>query len=110
MSQNSEVSVNNIKWINGLPLIQIIDTPLFENIKGITQVILLTSKIGKTFKEALNSLNDICFLVQLNKARLTINQKYIFTSVLDSFCECTKDTSTFCVGGIPQAVSSIRRS
>ena len=51
MSQNSEVSVNNIKWINGLPLVQIIDTPLFENIKGITQVILLTSKIEKNLKK-----------------------------------------------------------
>ena len=73
MSQNSELSANNIKWINGLPPIQIIDTPLFEDTKGIKKGMLITSNIEKTLKEA-----AICFLVQLSKARLAINQKYIF--------------------------------
>ena len=75
---------------------------------------MLTSKIEKMFKEALNSLNTIDFLVELSKARLTINQKYIFTSVFDLFGEDVKENFiamfTFCFGGIPQVVSSIRIS
>ena len=91
VSQTSDVTVYNIKAINGLPPIQIIDTPGFGDTRGIKQDMVITGKIEKTFKEVLNSLNAICFVAQSSNARLTANQKYIFTSVLDLFGEDVKE-------------------
>jgi len=111
ISQTSEVTVYNIKGINGLPPIQIIDTPGFGDTRGIKQDMIITSKIEKTFKEQLNNLNAICFVAQSSNARLTSNQKYIFTSVLDLFGEDVKENFiamlTFCDGGFPQVVASL---
>ena len=111
ISQTSEVTVYNIKGINGLPPIQIIDTPGFGDTRGIKQDMIITSQIEKTFKEQLNNLNAICFVAQSSNARLTSNQKYIFTSVLDLFGEDVKENFiamlTFCDGGFPQVVASL---
>ena len=111
ISQTSEVTVYNIKGINGLPPIQIIDTPGFGDTRGIKQDMIITSQIEKTFKEKLNNLNAICFVAQSSNARLTSNQKYIFTSVLDLFGEDVKENFiamlTFCDGGVPQVVASL---
>ena len=52
---------------------------------------IITSKIEKTFKEDLNSLNTIYFVAQSSNVRLTANQKYIFTSVLDLLGEDVKE-------------------
>ena len=75
---------------------------------------IITGKIEKTFKEALNSLNAICFVAQSSNAKLTANQKYIFTSVLDLFGEDVKENFiamlTFCDGGIPQVVAALEDS
>lgn len=91
--------------------IQIIDTPGFGDKRGIKQDMIISCQIEKTFKEDLNSLNTICFVAQSSNARLTANQKYIFTSVLDSFGEDVKENFiamlTFCDGGIPQVVASL---
>lgn len=114
VSQTSDVTVYNIRAINGLPPIQIIDTPGFGDTRGIKQDMIITGKIEKTFKENLNSLNAICFVAQSSNARLTANQKYIFTSVLDLFGEDVKENFiamlTFCDGGVPQVVTSLEDS
>ena len=72
---------------------------------------IISSQIEKTFKEEINSLNAICFVAQSSNARLTANQKYIFTSFLDLFGEDVKENFitmlTFCDGGIPQVVASL---
>ena len=111
VSQTSKVTVYNIKAVNGLPPIQIIDTPGFGDTRGIKQDMIITSQIEETFKNVLNSLNAICFVAQSSNARLTANQKYIFTSVLDLFGEDVKENFiamlTFCDGGIPQVVASL---
>ena len=54
-SQTRDVSIYNIKPINGLPPIQIIDTPGFGDTGGIKQDMIITSKIEKAFKKELNS-------------------------------------------------------
>ena len=114
VSQTSKVTVYNIRGTNGLPPIQIIDTPGFGDTRGIKQDMIITGQIEKTFKEELSSLNAICFVAQSSNARLTANQKYIFTSVLDLFGEDVKENFismlTFCDGGIPQVVASLEDS
>ena len=111
VSQTSDVTVYNIKGINGFPPIQIVDTPGFGDTRGIKQDMIITSKIETMFKKSLNSLNAICFVAQSSNARLTFNQKYIFTSVLDLFGEDVKENFiamlTFCDGGVPQVVASL---
>lgn len=111
VSQTSDVTVYNIKGINGFPPIQIVDTPGFGDTRGIKQDMIITSKIETMFKKSLNSLNAICFVAQSSNARLTVNQKYIFTSVLDLFGEDVKENFiamlTFCDGGVPQVVASL---
>lgn len=111
VSQTTNVTVYNIKGANGLPPIQIIDTHGFGDTRGIKQDMIITSQIEKTFKYELNSLNAICFVAQSSNVRLTTNQKYILTSVLDLFGDDVKENFiaifTFCDGGIPQVVASL---
>ena len=111
VSQTNDVTVYNIKGTNGFPPIQIVDTPGYGDTRGIKQDMIITSKIEKKFKESLNSLNAICFVAQSSNARLTVNQKYIFASVLDLFGEDVKENFiamlTFCDGGVPQVVASL---
>ena len=110
-SQTQDVSVYNIKGTNGFPPFQIVDTPGFGDTDGIQKDIIIAGKIEKLFKESLDSLNAICFVAQSSNARLTINQKYIFTSVLDLFGDDVKENFismlTFCDGGIPQIVAPL---
>ena len=110
-SQTRDVSIYNIKPINGLPPIQIIDTPGFGDTGGIKQDMIITSKIEKAFKKELNGLNAICFVTESSNVRLTIHQKYIFTSVLDLFGDDVKENFiamlTFCDGGIPNVVATL---
>ena len=114
VSQTTSVTVYNIKGTNGLPPFQIIDTPGFGDTRGIQQDMVITGQIEKTFKKDLSSLNAICFVAQSSNARLTANQKYIFTSVLDLFGEDVRENFismlTFCDGGIPQVVASLEDS
>ena len=107
--QTSKISVYNIKGINGLQPIQIIYTKLFWDTKGIKQDKIITSKIEKVIKEALNSFNAIGIVAQSSNDRLEKIQKYFFTSVLDLFGENIKENFiailTFCNGEIPQVVA-----
>ena len=109
VSQTSEVVIYNIKEANGFPPVQIIDTPGFGDTLGINTII--TGKIEKTFEEKLNSLNAICLVAQSSNARLSVNQKYIFKSILDLFGEDVKENFiamlTFCDGGNPQVITTL---
>ena len=112
-SQTSNVEVYNIKGINELPPFQIIDTPGFGNTKGINQDLIIPNQIEKVFKEKISNLNAICLVAQSSNARLTVNQKYIFTSILNLFSEDMKENFmallTFCDGGTPQIVNTLER-
>ena len=114
VTQTSDVTIYNIKAINGLPPIQIIDTPGFGDTRGIKQDFIIKRKIERTFKEVLNTLNAICFVTKSSNARLTANQKYIFTSVLDLFGEDVKENFiamiTFCDAVVPEVVASLEDS
>ena len=112
-SQTSNVEVYNIKGINELPPFQIIDTPGFGNTKGINQDLIIPNQIEKVFKEKISNLNAICLVAQSSNARLTVNQKYIFTSILNLFSEDMKENFmallTFCDGGTPPIVNTLER-
>ena len=113
-SQTSNVEVYNLKGIHGLPPFQIIDTPGFGNTKGINQDLIIPNQIEKVFKEEINNLNAICLVAKSSNARLTVDQKYIFTSILNLFDEDMKKNFiallTFCDGGIPQIVDALEDS
>jgi GTP-binding protein EngB required for normal cell division len=79
------VNIYNIKPHGNIPAIKIIDTPGFGDTSGIAQDKIIRDQIADTFMNKLNTINAICFVAQSSNARLTINQKYIFTSILDLF-------------------------
>ena len=113
-SQTSNVEVYNLKGIHGLPPFQIIDTPGFGNTKGINQDLIIPNQIEKVFKEEINNLNAICLVALSSNARLTVNQQYIFSSILNLFDEDMKKNFiallTFCDGGIPHIVDALEDS
>ena len=80
---------------------------------GIKQDMIITGKIENSFKNNLNSLNAIYFVKQSNNTKLTANQKYIFSSILNLFGEDVKEIFitilTFFEGGVPQSSSVIGR-
>ena len=84
-SQTSEVTVYYIQPHNGYPPIKIIDTPGFGDTGGIEVDKKITKKIEKKFQTEINQINAICFVAQSSNARLTPNQKYIFSSIMDLF-------------------------
>ena len=110
-TQTSNAIVYNIKPTSRLPPIQIIDTPGFGNTKGIKQDMVIFNQLEKVFKEKINSLNAICFVLQSSNSRLTPFQLYIYTSILDLFGEDVKENIiamiTFCDGREPQVVTPL---
>ena len=113
-TQTSNAIVYNIKATSRLPPIQIIDTPGFGDTRGIKQDMIKFKQIEKVFKEKINSLNAICFVLQSSNSRLTPFQLYIYTSILDLFGEDVKENFitmlTFCDGGKPQVVTALEES
>ena len=100
-SQTKEVTLYNIKPLDeNLPLITVIDTPGFGDTGGISKDKLIADKIAEKFKTEVNHINAICFVAQSTNAKLTINQKYIFNSIMDLFSEEIKENFlamlTFC--------------
>ena len=111
-SMTDSVNVYNIKPIGNLPAIKIIDTPGFGDTRGIGQDKIIRDQIAEAFKTKLNSINAICFVAQASNARLTANQKYIFTSIMDLFGNDVKENFvamlTFCDGKEPQIVTALK--
>ena len=111
-SMTDSVNVYNIKPTGDLPPIKIIDTPGFWNTRGIAQDKIIRDQIADTFKNKLNTINAICFVAQSSNARLTANQRYIFTSILDLFGKDVQENFvamlTFCDGTEPQIVKALK--
>ena len=107
-------NIYNIKPQGDLPPIKIIDTPGFGNTRGIAQDKIIRYQIVDTFKERLNTINAICFVAKSSNARLTANQRYIFTSILDLFGKDVQENSvamlTFCDEKEPQIVPALKES
>lgn len=110
-SQTSEVNIYYIHSHNGNPPIKIIDTPGFGDTRGIEMDKLITKKIEKKFQTEINQINAICFVAQSSIARLTANQKYIFSSIMNLFGKDVAENFvamlTFCDGNIPQIVAAL---
>ena len=111
-SQTSEVNIYYIHSHNGNPPIKIIDTPGFGDTRGIEMDKKITKKIEKKFQTEINTINAICFVAQSSNARLTANQKYIFSSIMDLFgndvAENFVSMLTFCDGNVPQIVMALQ--
>ena len=111
-SMTDDVNIYNIKPHGNNPAIKIIDTPGFGDTRGIAQDKIIRDKIADTFKNKLNTINAICFVAQSSNARLTANQKYIFTSILDLFGKDVQENFvamlTFCDGKEPQIVAALK--
>ena len=111
-SQSQSVNIYNIKPHGKIPAIKIIDTPGFGDTRGIAQDKIIRDQIANTFKNKLNNINAICFVAQSSNARLTINQKYIFTSKLDLFRKDFRENFiamlTFCDGNETQIIDALK--
>ena len=111
-SMTNSVNIYNIKPHGNNPAIKIIDTPGFGNTRGIKQDKIIRDQIADMFKNKLKTINAICFVAQSSNARLTINQRYIFTSILDLFGKDVQENFvamlTFCDGKEPQIVEALK--
>ena len=100
-SHSRDVIIYNIKSFNKniLP-IRVIDTPGFGDFGGLEKDKLISDKIAEKFKTEVSHINAICFVAQSTNAKLTINQKYIFNSIMNLFSEDIKENFiamlTFC--------------
>ena len=110
-SQTQEVSIYNIKTKDG-KYYQIVDTPGYGDVRGITQDKIITEKISKAFKEKLHFINAVCFVARSSSPRLTPTQKYIFHSIFELFGENITSNIiamlTFCDGEEPQVLAALQ--
>lgn len=110
-SQTQEVTIYNVKTKDG-KFFQIVDTPGYGDVRGITQDKIITDKISKAFKEKLHSINAICFVARSSSPRLTPTQKYIFHSIFELFGEDVMPNIiamlTFCDGEDPQVLAALQ--
>ena len=110
----SNVTIYNIKGVNRIPPIQIIDTPGFGNTKGIKYDKIISQQLEKIFKESIHSLNAVCFVARSSNARFSTSQKFIFSNILDLFGEDVLKNFifliTFCDGETPQILSALEES
>ena len=102
-SQTSDVNIYCIQKTKNFPPIKIIDTPGFGDTRGIAFDKTIIDKIEDAFKNKIDNLNAICFVVQSTNARLTSSQKYIFSSIMNLFGDDIAENFiamlTFCDGG-----------
>ena len=100
-SQTRDVIIYNIRSFDkNIPPIRVIDTPGFGDTGGLEKDKLISDKIAEKFRSDVSHINAICFVAQSTNAKLTINQKYIFNSIMDLFSEEIKENFiamlTFC--------------
>uniref|UniRef100_A0A8C5MNT0 Fibronectin type-III domain-containing protein n=1 Tax=Leptobrachium leishanense TaxID=445787 RepID=A0A8C5MNT0_9ANUR len=94
----------------------LIDTPGFGDTRGIDQDKKVTEAIHAFFTSdhAIDQIDAVCFVVQAALARLTPNQKYIFSSVFSIFGKDIKDNIlsliTFSDGERPPVLDAIKAS
>ena len=98
--------------------LKIIDTPGFGDTRGIQRDGDIVDQIRHLFSEkgdrGVSFIDAVCFIVKAPDARLTIVQKYIFTSIM---CLFGKDIAsnictliTFADGGDPPVLASLKES
>ena len=111
-SQTSKVNVYNIRSIGGFPPIKIIDTPGFGDTEGIQKDNEIVRQIENFLIENLKEINAVCFVTKSTNNRLTIYQKYILNRILEMFGDNIKENFifvlTFCDGGIPNIIESLK--
>ena len=100
-SQTRDVILYNIiPFDKNIPLITVIDTPGFGDTGGLEKDKLIADKIAEKFRNEVSHINAICFVAQSTNAKLTVNQKYIFNSIMDLFSDDIKENFvamlTFC--------------
>ena len=110
-SQTQDVTIYNVKTKEG-KCYQIVDTPGYGDVRGISQDKIITEKISKVLKEKLDSINAVCFVARSSSPRLTPTQKYIFHSILELFGEDIMPNFiamlTFCDGEDPQVLAALK--
>ena len=110
-SKTKDVNIYNIKAKDG-SLFQIIDTPGYNDTRGMSQDKIISQKIFEAFQTQLTSINAICFVVKSDAFRLSPTQKYIFHSILDLFGEDVKENFiamlTFCDGGNSLVINTLK--
>ena len=111
-SQTSDVNAYYIKRHGEYPPLRIIDTPGFGDTRGIEFDKKITKLIKKGFETKFDSLNAICFVAQSSNARLTPNQKFIFSEIMNLFgndvAENFVSMLTFCDGNEPQIIAALK--
>ena len=109
--ETDSINIYNIKPHGNIPAIKIIDSPGFGSSKGIDEDIKFRDKLANTLKNSISHINAICLVIKSSTARLTVNQRYIFSMVLDSFGKDVQENFffmlTFCDGAKPQVVSAL---
>ena len=105
------MNIYYIKSHNGFPPIKIIDTPGFGDNRKTEDDKSIIQKIGKLFLNKISKINAICLVVQSFNIRLTLNQKYIFQSVINLFGKNVINNFiimlTFSDGGKNQIIDSL---
>lgn len=105
-SITQNVTVYRISTNGKFPPIKIIDSPGYGDTGGIQRDIQITELIKQKFETEIDTINAICFVAQSSNARLTVNQKYIFDSIINLFGNDIAENfvvmMTFCDGQDPQ--------
>lgn len=65
--------------------LKIIDTQGYGDTSGISEDEKITLTIKDSFMKEINSLNTVLFVVKSSDTRLTLHQKYIFSSIISLF-------------------------
>ena len=86
-SVTREVTVYRIASHGKFPPMKIIDSPGYGDTGGIKRDYQITELIKQKFEKEIDSIHAICFVAQSSNARLTVNQKYIFDSILLTYLE-----------------------
>ena len=85
-SQTDGVHLYFIKDKNNKPLI-IIDTQGFGDTRGIDYDIKLKKVFEEIFKNIIDHINIICFVLKSTEQRINTNAKYIFKSITELFAD-----------------------
>ncbi|XP_062611155.1 uncharacterized protein LOC134273000 [Saccostrea cucullata] len=121
MSQTEWITVYRIAPTEGSRLnymLNIIDTPGFGDTRGIERDHAIVDQIRHLFsaqgEQGVLYIDAVCFLVKAPDARLTVVQKYIFSSIMSLFGKdiesniCT--LITFADGAQPPVLASLKES
>ena len=95
--------------------LKIVDTQGYGDTNGISEDEKITLTIKDSFMKELNSLNSVLFVVKSSDTRLTLHQKYIFSSIIGLFGKDIRENFlpliTFYNGtNKPSAVTTLEQS